>query len=140
MYLQSIKSVKHNATKSVYRSILKKSRHYGFSVFIVNSSMLRPLMGSLMGIYMFTLFRTLCPWDPNVRELKLRRKYTCGRTDLNCDIQEEVNFCNNVLLSQKLTPNKMGKSKRDKMFRDGLYIMYMPLYPYHVEVFYCPSM
>ncbi len=34
MYLQSIKSVKHNAAKSVNRSILKKSRH------IVHSSML----------------------------------------------------------------------------------------------------
>ncbi len=39
MYLQSIKSVKHNATKSVNRSILKKSRHIGFGVFIVHSSM-----------------------------------------------------------------------------------------------------
>jgi len=39
MYLQSIKSVKHNAAKSVNRSILKKSRHLGFGVFIVHSSM-----------------------------------------------------------------------------------------------------
>jgi hypothetical protein len=39
MYLQSIKSVKHNAAKSVNRSILKKSRHIGFGVFIVHSSM-----------------------------------------------------------------------------------------------------
>jgi hypothetical protein len=39
MYLQSIKSVKHNAAKSVNRSILKKSRHKGFGVFIVQSSM-----------------------------------------------------------------------------------------------------
>ncbi len=38
-YLQSIKSVKHNAAKSVNRSILKKSRHLGFGVFIVHSSM-----------------------------------------------------------------------------------------------------
>ncbi len=43
MYLQSIKSVKHNATKSVNRSILKKSRHIGFGVFIVHSSMLHSL-------------------------------------------------------------------------------------------------
>jgi hypothetical protein len=40
MYLQSIKSVKHNAAMSVNRSILKKSRHIGFGVFIVHSSML----------------------------------------------------------------------------------------------------
>jgi hypothetical protein len=39
MYLQSIKSVKHNATNSVNRSILKKSRHIGFGVCIVQSSM-----------------------------------------------------------------------------------------------------
>jgi hypothetical protein len=32
MYLQSIKSVKHNAAKSVNRSILKESRHIGFGV------------------------------------------------------------------------------------------------------------
>ncbi len=39
MYLQSIKDVKHNAAKSINRSILKKSRHYGFSVFKIPSSM-----------------------------------------------------------------------------------------------------
>jgi hypothetical protein len=39
MYLQSIKSVKHNAAKSVTRFILKKSRHSGIGVFIVHSSM-----------------------------------------------------------------------------------------------------
>ncbi len=39
MDLQSIKSVKHNAAKSVSRSILKKSRHLEFGVFIVHSSM-----------------------------------------------------------------------------------------------------
>jgi len=40
-YLQSIKSVKHNAANSVNRSILKKSWHIGFGVFIVHSSMAR---------------------------------------------------------------------------------------------------
>ena len=45
MYLQSIKSVKHNAAKSVNRSILKKSRHIGFGVFIVHSSMGTGLVG-----------------------------------------------------------------------------------------------
>jgi hypothetical protein len=39
MYLQSIKSVKHNAAMSFNRSILKKSRHIGFGVFIVHSFM-----------------------------------------------------------------------------------------------------
>ncbi len=34
MYLQSIKSVKHNAAKSDNRSILKKSRHLGFGVLV----------------------------------------------------------------------------------------------------------
>jgi hypothetical protein len=38
MYFQSIKSVKHSSTKSVNRSILKKSRHIGFGVFIVHPS------------------------------------------------------------------------------------------------------
>ncbi len=41
MGLQSINSVKHNATKSVNRSILKKSRQLGFGVFIVHSSMMK---------------------------------------------------------------------------------------------------
>jgi hypothetical protein len=40
MYLQSIKSVKHNAAKSVNRFIIKISRHIGFGVFIVHSSMI----------------------------------------------------------------------------------------------------
>ncbi len=39
MNLQSIKSVNHNAAKSVNRSILKKNRHLGLGVFIVHSSM-----------------------------------------------------------------------------------------------------
>ncbi len=43
IYLQSIKSVKHNAAKSVNCSILKKSRHIGFGVFIVHSSMVTDL-------------------------------------------------------------------------------------------------
>ncbi len=47
MYLQSIKSVKHNAAKSVVnRSILKKSRHIGFSVFLIHSSMIRSQQSS----------------------------------------------------------------------------------------------
>ncbi len=36
MYLQSIKSVKHNAAMSVNRSILKKSRHIGIGLFQLN--------------------------------------------------------------------------------------------------------
>jgi hypothetical protein len=39
MYLQSLKSVKHNAAKSVNRSILKKSRHIGVGVLRVHSSL-----------------------------------------------------------------------------------------------------
>jgi hypothetical protein len=34
MYLQSIKSGKHNAANPVNRPIFKKSRHIGFGVFI----------------------------------------------------------------------------------------------------------
>ncbi len=51
MYLQSIKSVKHNAAKSVNRSILKKTRHLGFGVFIVQSSlvMMQPAMRDFSG-------------------------------------------------------------------------------------------
>ncbi len=40
MFLQSIKSVKHNAANSINMSILKKSRHWGFGVFKVHLSML----------------------------------------------------------------------------------------------------
>jgi hypothetical protein len=35
--------VKHIAAKSINRPILKKSRHYGFGVFIVHSSMGSPM-------------------------------------------------------------------------------------------------
>ncbi len=38
MYLQSLKSVKQHVANSVNRSILKKSWHIGFDVFIVHSS------------------------------------------------------------------------------------------------------
>jgi hypothetical protein len=48
MYLQSIKSVKHNAAKSVNRSILKKSRHIGFGVFVVHSSMIISLIKKVL--------------------------------------------------------------------------------------------
>ncbi len=51
MYLQSVKSVKHNAAKSVNRSILKKSRHIGFGVFIVHSSM----VSTMRYVYMYML-------------------------------------------------------------------------------------
>ena len=37
--IQCLKSVKHNAANYVNKSILKKSRHIGFGVFIVHSSM-----------------------------------------------------------------------------------------------------
>ncbi len=70
MYLQSIKSVKHNAENSVYRSILKKSRHLGFDVFIVHSSMICTLSGILRSwrrrflsagsMYAFWAARSLC--------------------------------------------------------------------------------
>ncbi len=61
MYLQSIKSVKNNAAMSVNRSILKKSRHIGFGVFIVHSSMERKL-------YLYSPMLTLSPsLSPGVR-------------------------------------------------------------------------
>jgi hypothetical protein len=44
MFLQSIKSVKHKAAKSVNRPILKESQHIGFVVFIIHSSMLALLL------------------------------------------------------------------------------------------------
>jgi hypothetical protein len=50
MYLQSIKSVKHNAAKSVNRSILKKRRHLWIGVFVVHSSMYVSL-DNLLGSY-----------------------------------------------------------------------------------------
>jgi hypothetical protein len=56
MYLQSIKSVKHIAAKSVDRSILKKGRHLGFGVFLVNSSMPH---------YMYTDEAENVPFCPN---------------------------------------------------------------------------
>ena len=43
MYLQSIKSIKHNVAKFVNRIILKKIGHLGFGVYIVHLSMARPL-------------------------------------------------------------------------------------------------
>ncbi len=76
MYLQSIKSVKHNAAMSVNRSILKKSRHIGFGVFIVHSSMLSALRVELIRIqkihkncgigkntnWVFQLVKQGCKW------------------------------------------------------------------------------
>jgi hypothetical protein len=53
LYLQSIKSVKHNAAKSVNRSILKKSRHIGYGVFIVHSSMAYPVTHVIIFLRMF---------------------------------------------------------------------------------------
>ena len=52
MSLQSIKSVKHNAAKSVNRSILKKSRHIGFGVFIVHSSLAESIAPLLLKLAM----------------------------------------------------------------------------------------
>ncbi len=49
MYLQSIKSIKNNAAKSVNRSILKKSRHIGFGVFRVHSSMVSNISQGTVG-------------------------------------------------------------------------------------------
>ncbi len=46
MYLQFIKSVKHNA---VNRSTLKKSQHIGFGVFIVHSSMVYMIFHGQVG-------------------------------------------------------------------------------------------
>ncbi len=77
MCLQSIKYVKHNAAKSVNRSILKKSRHIGFGVFIVHSSMPCPVCGAgwrpnlkdvgglagIIGKYCFCLFCIICLLD-----------------------------------------------------------------------------
>ncbi len=51
MYLQSIQSVKHNAAKSVNRSILKKSRHTGFGIFIVHSSMCHSTLNNLTSCF-----------------------------------------------------------------------------------------
>jgi hypothetical protein len=46
MYLQSTKSVKHNAANTFNRSILKKA-DIGFGVFIVHSSTILPLTQSM---------------------------------------------------------------------------------------------
>jgi hypothetical protein len=51
MYLQSIKSVKFNAAISVNRSILKKSRHKGFGVFIVIRPCLRHFLVFLLSVW-----------------------------------------------------------------------------------------
>jgi hypothetical protein len=61
MYLQSIKSVKHNAAKSINRSVLKKSRHLGFGVSIVHSSMPNPLTLYLASLKMRRLPPSLLP-------------------------------------------------------------------------------
>ncbi len=57
MYLNSIKSVKHNAAKSVNRSFLKKSRHLGLGVFIVHSSMRFILCFHLTPFFFFLVVR-----------------------------------------------------------------------------------
>ncbi len=56
--LQSINSVNHNAAKSVNRSILKKSRHIGFVVFIIHSSMGRRMHACLS--LRLSLYRVSC--------------------------------------------------------------------------------
>ncbi len=61
MYLQSIKSVKHNDAKSVNRSILKKSRHIGFGVFIVNSSMMYGTLSTTKAFFDSYLYDYLNP-------------------------------------------------------------------------------
>ncbi len=65
MYLQSIKSVKHNAAKSVNRSILKKSRHIGFGVFIFHSSMGRGFKYKYLvaTVSLFIFYFTDWYWD-----------------------------------------------------------------------------
>jgi hypothetical protein len=64
MYLQSIQSVKHNPAKSVNRTILKKSRHIGFGVFIVNSSMCHTL-NNLTSCFRVSSAKNLfiCSWS-----------------------------------------------------------------------------
>jgi hypothetical protein len=51
MYLQSIKSVKHNAAMSVNRSILKKSRHIGIGLLQFNPSTVFRLVVSIHNVY-----------------------------------------------------------------------------------------
>jgi hypothetical protein len=53
MYLQSIKSGKHNAAKSLNRSIFKKIRHLGFGVFKVHSYMALPELTTAAEFYNF---------------------------------------------------------------------------------------
>jgi hypothetical protein len=73
MYLQSIKSVKHKAAKSVNRSILKKSRHLGFGVFIVHSFMVLHLTSytSSMTTAPFIMWILICdfPAPPSTPSL-----------------------------------------------------------------------
>jgi hypothetical protein len=59
MYLQSIKSVKHNAAMSVDRSTLKKSRHIWLGDFIVHSSMVHAdsyLVAALSYTYLTAIY------------------------------------------------------------------------------------
>ncbi len=121
MYLQSIKSVKRNAARSIInRSILKKSRRIGFSVFIVHSSMVKGQKGSsrlLMGmgkidiaqknlklkISCKTSFKNLWDWrrtgtdfSPHYLNSPLEsRRYICG----SCREERICNWLNFNLIA-----------------------------------------
>ncbi len=83
MYLQSMKSVKHNAANSVNRSILKKSRHIGFGVFIVHSSMVKHEVRSpkfiWVPVYMYSLAETLQIPPPPRIWAHIRGRYWSAR-------------------------------------------------------------
>ncbi len=96
MYLQSIKSVKHNAAKSINRSIVKKSRHLGFVVSIVHSSMPNPLTLSLASPQMRRLPPSLQPTSDKISAclpplihalsiLSRRECFRCRRHDINTE-------------------------------------------------------
>ncbi len=91
MYLQSIKSVEHNAAKSVNRSILKKSRHLGFCVFIVHSSLgqTNDHLPNCMFKMLTVIFREMenisieVPPLGILSPLSAPRRYSCKTTDMD---------------------------------------------------------
>ncbi len=79
MFLQSIKSVKHNAAKSVNRSILKKSQQLGFGVIIVHSSMIKTDRESHKASLILIVKERPLPWQQHF----YTRKNTPPTTDGN---------------------------------------------------------
>ncbi len=98
MYLQSIKSVKHYSAKSVNRSILKKSLHIGFGVFIVHSSMMRPVWAGCANILLIQDSHT---------QTEIEKKIVEGYDDKGAVRKKEKLKRERLFFSYKISDKKM---------------------------------